>query len=68
MSDLHELAAKVLGLDLLVRLICVHLPRSTREDLLESMQRLRAESTVALQDDMLTEIVGMLKEQITDED
>lgn len=68
MSDLHELEVKVLGLEFLVRLICVHLPRSTRESLLESMHGLQAQSTVALHDQTLTEFVDMLKEQIDDED
>ena len=68
MSDLRELEVKVLGLEFLIRLICIHLPRSTREDLLETMQRLLAQPTAASQDGTLTEFVDTLKEQIEEED
>lgn len=68
MSDLHELEGRVLGLEFLVSLICVHLPRSTRESLLASIQELQAQSTVALHDETLTEFVDLLKEQMEDEE
>jgi len=68
MSDLHELEARVLGLEFLVSLICVHLPRSTRESLLAAIQRLQAQSTVALHDKTLTEFADLLKERIENEE
>lgn len=68
MSDLRELEAKVLGLEFLVRLICIHLPRSTRESLLETARGLQAQYTPEFLDDTLSEFVDLLKEQIEDED